>query len=203
MFRPSLRRRPHLAALALAFLLVVLPGAALAGGWADDEAADSTSDDIQDHEDGSQDPDAMTEGSRDPDQMTTDSQSMGSHMAGSEDPDADVTGAAKMDDTAGEGLMNLKMDKPDEGYVALEAPGQSEWQPTTNARVLMARKNILQAEARARAARTAYGDMMESDYPRGEARIRIVNERDAAFKAFEQAKQALAEADAAAAAAAR
>jgi len=196
MFRPPTRRRSRFAGLALTFLLVALPGAVLAGGWAGDDAAEATSDDIQDHERGAQDPDSMTEGSLDPDRITTGSESMSD--AESENPDTRTTGAARMDDTTAEGLTDLKTAKPDEGYVAFEVPGQSEWQPTTNARILAARQRLLRAEARARAARTTYGNMIESDYPRGEARIRIVKERDASLAAFEKAKQALAEAEASA-----
>jgi len=37
--------------------------------------------------------------------------------------------------------------------------------------------------------------MMERNYPRGAARIQIVNERDASMKALEEAKSALADAE--------
>jgi hypothetical protein len=197
MRRQSIRHQSRLATLALALSLVLIPGNAFADGWVDDQAADATAGDISDHEEGSDDPDLMTTGSHDPDAMTVDAGTMSTRMADSEDPDAMTTGVDAMDDVTGEGLTDLKTAKPDEGFIALEAPGQSEWQPTTNARILLARQNLLRAEARAEAARTAYGDMMESNYPRGQARIRIVNERDASLKAFEEAKRALAKAEAA------
>jgi hypothetical protein len=181
----------RLVVVMLTFSLTAIPVDGLADGWADDAAAESTADDIEDHEEGAEDPDRMTTGSHDPDSMTVESGTMDTRMADSEDPDKMVVGVDEMDEASSEGLTDLKRAKPDVGYIALEIPGQSEWQSTTNARVLVARKNLLRAEARARAARTAYGNMMESDYPRGQSRIRIVTERDDSMKAFEEAKQAL------------
>ena len=107
MLRRTTRRRLRLASLTLAISLLALPVVSLAGGWVDDDAADTTADDIQDHEEGSDNPDTMTEGSRNPDQMTTDSGTMAGRMEGAKNPDGMVTGAAAMDDTSGDVIAKV------------------------------------------------------------------------------------------------
>ena len=189
--------RPTVAGVILAIALAFLPSAAAAEGWIDDEAEETTAGDMDHHESESKDPDDMTTGSRDPDEMTTEAGTMAGREAQSQDPDGMVTTAQDMDqhEESAEDLTDLETARPDPGFEAIDVPGQAEWEPTTDPNVLIARQNLLRAEKRARAARTAYGDMMQRDYPRGQARIRIVNERDAAMKGLEEAKQALEAAD--------
>jgi hypothetical protein len=180
----------------LALALGALPAQAEAeDGWVDDEAAETTAGEIEEHEEQSQNPDDMTAGSRDPDAMTTQSETMAGRETRSQDPDAMVTGSSREDEVTGEDLTDLREVAPDRGFVPIDVPGQHDWQPTTNPEVLQARKRLLRAEKRAEAAQTAYGDMMMRNYPRGEARIRIVNERDAAMEALEEAKRELTAAE--------
>ncbi len=50
-----------------------------------------------------------------------------------------------------------------------------------------AKQALAEARERREQANTAYGQMMESGYPRGEARATIVNERKSAQAAFDAA----------------
>ena len=200
MLRKSTRH--HHAAAAFAFVLslavyTLIPTIAHANDWAGNDAAEATAGDMEDHEASSKDPDDMTVGSHDPDEMTVESETMDGRMAESEDPDQMVVDSEEMSDHMGSStdLTDLKMASPDKGLEAIEVPGQSEWAPTTDPEVLVARKHLVRAQQRARNARTVYGDMMERNYPKGAARIQIVKERDASMKALEEAKSALAEAE--------
>jgi hypothetical protein len=196
MIREATQARHGIAGVLLALALGALPGLADAeDGWVDDEAAETTAGEIEEHEESSQNPDDMTTGSHDPDAMTTRSGTMAGREARSDDPDAMVTGSSREDEVAGEDLTDLPDVAPDRGFVPIDVPGQHDWPPTTNPEVLQARKRLLRAEKRAEAAQTAYGNMMMSNYPRGEARIRIVNERDAAMEALEEAKRELTAAE--------
>ena len=82
---------------------------------------------------------------------------------------------------------------PDGGATSISVPGQSEWEATSDAELVLARNKLVRAQNRARKAITAYGDAERDDYPRGAARVRIVEERDAAMKALEAAKSELAD----------
>jgi len=182
------------AAIVLVLSLVAHPAPTQANDW---DAAEATSGQMDDHKATSKDPDEMTVGSHDPEELTVDSETMDGRMAESEDPDSMVTGAGDLSDHEGSStdLTDLKMASPDVGFEDIEVPGQSDWQPTTDPEVLVARKHLVRAQQRARNARTVYGDMMEQNYPRGAARIQIVKERDASMKALEETKSALADAE--------
>jgi len=182
------------AAIVLVLSLVAHPALTQANDW---DAAEATSGQMDDHKATSKDPDEMTVGSHDPEELTVDSETMDGRMAESEDPDSMVTGAGDLSDHEGSStdLTDLKMASPDVGFEDIEVPGQSDWQPTTDPEVLVARKHLVRAQQRARNARTVYGDMMEQNYPRGAARIQIVKERDASMKALEETKSALADAE--------
>jgi hypothetical protein len=197
MLRDSTCRHHTAAAFALILSLAIYPAITQANDWADDEVAEATSGQMDDHEATSENPDDMTVGSHDPDEMTVDSETMDGRMAESEDPDQMVTGAGQLDDHEGSStdLTDLKTASPDAGFEDIQVPGQSEWGTTTDPKVLVARKHLLRAQQRARNARTVYGDMMERNYPRGAARIQIVNERDASMQALEEAKSALTAAE--------
>jgi hypothetical protein len=197
MRRETTRYHHTAAAIAMACSLAAYPAITQASDWNGGEAAEATSGQMDDHEATSKDPDDMTAESHDPDEMTVDSETMDGRMAESEDPDQMVTGAGQLDDHEGSStdLTDLKTARPDDGFEAIEVPGQSEWGTTTDPGVLVARKHLVRAQRRARNARTVYGDMMERDYPRGAARIQMVNERDASMKALEEAKSALAAAE--------
>ena len=200
MQQRATRHHHTAAAFTLALSLVAyptIPTIAHANDRAGDEAAEATSGQMEDHEASSKDPDDMTVGSHDPDEMTVESETMDGRMAEAEDPDQMVVGSDEMSEHTGSStnLTDLKMAKPDEGLEAIEVPGQSEWEPTTDPDVLVARKHLVRAQQRARNARTVYGDMMRRNYPRGAARIQIVKERDASMKALEEAKSALTAAE--------
>lgn len=172
------------AAIALALSLTAFPTLTQANDWG---AAEATSGQMDDHKATSEDPDEMTVGS----------ETMNGRMAESENPASMVTGAGRLNEHEGlsTDLTDLKTASPDAGFEDIEVPGQSEWGTTTDPEVLVARKYLVRAQQRARNARTVYGDMVERNYPRGAARIQIVDERDASMKAIEEAKSALAGAE--------
>lgn len=197
MHRESTRQHHTAAAFALTLSLAIYPAITQANDWADGDAAEATSGKMEDHQASSKDPDDITVGSHDPDEMTVESETMAGRMAGSANPDQMVTGSEEMSEHMGSStnLTDLKTARPDEGFEAIEVQGQSEWETTTDPTVLVARKHLARAQQRARNARTVYGDMMEQNYPRGAARIRIVKERDASMEALREAKSALAAAE--------
>ena len=186
-----------LAAIVFALSLAALPCVAGADGWSGDDAARTTAGQLDDHEGGSENPDDMTAESHDPDDMVAETENPDDMVAETEDPDSMVVQAGQMADqeATSQNLTNLQEAKPDPGFVPIEVPGQADWEPTTDTQVLIARKHLILAQDRARAAITTYGDAERRDYPRGEARVRITKERDAAMKALEEAKQALAAVD--------
>lgn len=57
-----------------------------------------------------------------------------------------------------------------------------------DAHQLLAKRRLERAQANAMTARTRYGDMMENDYPRGEARLRITKTRDDTMAALKRAR---------------
>jgi len=181
----------------LVLSLSTLSSAARAEQWGDDDVAETTAGQLDDHKATAGDPDDNVAESHDPDEMVVESESLEGRVVEAENPASMVTSAGDLDRHEGtsENLTNMREEKSDVGFQEIEVPGQSEWQPTTDAAVLLARKNLLRAQERAKAARTAYGDANRRNYPRGEARVRIVNERDASMRALEEAKRALAEAE--------
>ncbi len=197
MHRESTRQHHIAAAFALTLSLSVHPAITQADDWAGNDPAEATSGRMEDHEASSKDPDDMTVESHDPDEMTVESETMDGRMAESKDPDRMVVDSEEMSEHMGSStdLTDLKKVRPDEGFEAIEVPGQLEWEPTTDPSVLVARKHLVRAQQRARNARTVYGDMMEQNYPRGAARIQIVKERDASMEALRETKSALATAE--------
>jgi len=197
MHRESTRHHHTTAAIVLALSLAAYPAVTQANDWAGNDPAEATSGRMEDHEASSKDPDDMTVESHDLDEMTVESETMDGRMAESKDPDRMVVDSEEMSEHMGSStdLTDLKKARPDEGFEAIEVPGQSEWEPTTDPTVLVARKHLVRAQQRARNARTVYGDMMEQNYPRGAARIQIVKERDASMGALREAKSALAGAE--------
>jgi hypothetical protein len=198
MTRPSFRSlRLDWALLIAAITVFVWTTSVAADGWAGDDAAEATAGQLDDHEEGSEDPNDMVVGSRDPNDMVVGSENLDDHEAHSEDPDSMVTGSQQMADheATSENLADLHPASPDRGFQAIDVPGQSSWESTTDPEILAARENLVRAQQRAASARTAYGDMIRDNYPRGEARLEIVQERDASMQALEKAKRALAGSD--------
>jgi hypothetical protein len=197
MLRNATQNRRRTTTAALTAALVLLPASTRAYDWNETDAADTTAGQLKDHQDGSEDPDGMTVGSGDPEKDLEGSEDPDGMTDGSEDPDAMVTGAENIDrhEENSQDLTNLHVAAPDPGDEPIEVSGQSRWAPTADPEVVIARDNLIRAEKRATAARTAYGNMIETNYPAGDARIRIINERDEAMQALEKAKSALAAAD--------
>ncbi len=187
------RQGRALAAILVAFSLGALPSAALADGSSDVDAARGRAGNLEDHQASSSDLEDRMAKSRDPDEMVAESETMEGREAEAKNPASMVVDSGELDrhQATSTNLTDLREAKPDAGFEAIEVPGQADWVPSTDPEVLVARKQLVQAQKRAEAARTAYGDAQERNYPRGEARIRIVNERDAAMKTLEGAKRAL------------
>ena len=190
------------ATIALAVVLGVLPGAAIADDGNDEGAAAATAGQLEDHDADSEDPDDDIEGSEDSDRRTVGSEDPGKRRTGAEDSDSMLEGSGDVERHAAdsEDLTNLPEAPPDSGDDSIDDSGQSHREPMSasseaNPEVVIARNNLDRAEKRAAAARSAYGDMIQRDYPRGDARVQIVKERDAAMKAYEDAKRALAAAE--------
>jgi len=100
----------------------------------------------------------------------------------------------------GESVDPDAIDGDSESLDAAEAPAQG--QPATmappaalpeiddataRAQATSAREAVLVAQQRVKQADAAYSSMMGRDYPQGDARAAIVQERDAAAKAYQQA----------------
>jgi hypothetical protein len=178
----------------LALSLGALSGIAQAEGWDDSDAARTTSGNLDDYLATSKNPDDLTVESHDPGEMRVGSESLENHEAHAENPASLLTGAGSIDqqEATSENLTDLREARPDPGFDSIEVPGQADWRPTADAQVILARDKLVHAQKRARAARTEYGRAQKNNYPRGEARIRITQERDASMKALEGAKRALA-----------
>ena len=188
-------------------------------GFADDRfgkpaMAESSSPD--DHLAESSDPDSDLADSEDPDDLVVGSEDLDSRVVGSEDPDAMVVGAESLDQhqghsTALQDLPNARPegttdretgdDDPQRQRVEnlyeenAEASSGAERKPAIGgvkgqiAAIHQAKQALAEAREQSTQADTAYGRMMESGYPRGEARAKIVNDRKRAHKELEAAKQ--------------
>jgi len=192
MTRVLSRPLRSLAAVVMAlFLTGLLVEAAQAEGFESDPPSETTSDTMGDHEEGSENPDSMLTGSEDPDASIAHSEDPDDMVTGSEDPDSMVEGAQQLDAHEGHayGEQNLKESAPDAGAVPIEMEGQASWTATNDPKLITARRELVRAQERARAADTRYGNMIRTQYPTGAAREEIVRERDEAMAALEAAKQ--------------
>ena len=86
--------------------------------------------------------------------------------------------------------QDLRLEAPEEGFEEifddrLEGVDDTHLTP----RQLVAKRHLERAMAQAHAARTRYGDMIRDDYPRGEARLRIIAQRDETMIDLEQARE--------------
>jgi hypothetical protein len=145
--------------------------------------------------------------SEDLDSMVVGSERLDSHTVGSEDPMGMVVGAEDLDADEGHSraLQSLATaaapgaDRGTEGSSseaptndAVAAAGRtSPPSPVQSEIGLIHRDKQALAEARERNARAegAYSNMMARDYPRGEARLQIVAERQAAQRALKAANE--------------
>ena len=189
----SLLRLLRRAVVLLALSVTGSVGLATADHSEGADAAMATAESLDGRQARSGDPESRKVGARDPDEITVEAGSIDGREARAKDPDANVVEAGRIDGLIeeGESLSELPPAAPDTSLPSLEIPGKAQWGDTTDPAVLVARKRLVRAQARARAAVDAYGEMLQRNYPRGEARLRIVHERDAAVEAFEQARRAL------------
>jgi hypothetical protein len=181
--------------LALTALIValVVPGVGFSDEWTGDDPARSTADDLDDHKAHSSSPSDheaeshdMVEGhSEDPDDMVVEADQM------------DVVGTDDINEHEGSttALQDLRVEAPDGGANPIH---DSRLDGTENASLsagqLVAKRHLERAEAQAAAARNTYGEMMQDDYPRGAARIRIIEHRDETMSDLEQAREEFDEA---------
>lgn len=155
------------------------------------------------------DVDQVEGGFEDPDDMVTGSGQLGNHEAGFESPDSRVVGAERIgnheagyeDPTAMPGhsddLANLPMESgnaealhPAPTLVAAPtAPGPNA---TSETRALW--RELQSAEASLQASEGTYANMINRNYPTGERRQQIIDERNAAVDAVNQARTRYAEA---------
>lgn len=157
------------------------------------DASRSTAGDLEDHEAHSKDPEDLTTGSEDLDDFTVDAEQLEDHEAGSANPASMVTDSGELEEHEAQSrnLTDLAETRPDVGAEDIEMPGQADWAPSTDPDIIRARKDLRQAQKRARRAREVYGRAQQNDYPRGEPRLRINREYDAAMQALEEAKRAV------------
>jgi len=158
-------------------------GAAV-GHSADPDGMTAGSEDVDDLEGQSGNSDDMVMGSEDPDDMTGRSEDP-DHMVGdSEDLDSRVGHSSELDDLAEDsGGGNLPDPMPQ--LVAEPSPPG----PDDGSQVHAAWRSVQAAERNMEAANDTYSNMIESDYPRGEQRARIIEERRAAFEEVNQARR--------------
>jgi hypothetical protein len=168
-------------------------GVASASGWDGNDPAEATAGDMEDHMAGSGDPDEMEATSKDPNDLEAHSEDPDDLEVSSEQLEDHVAQTEALADHEGTSyeLSELKNSSPDDGFDPIEMPGQNEWGPSSDPLVIVARRHLERAQEQARAARSNYGQMMQNDYPRGAARIRIVEARDAAEEKLAEAKAAI------------
>jgi len=183
----SSRRPSGLLVLSGLLLLIGLPGISRADGWRDSDPARTTAGDLEDHQAESKDPSSleaeshdMVQGhSEDPDDMVVESEQ------------EDVVEAGHLEDHHGSStdLQDLRFEKPDQGQEVID-DGRLARVVETNlsAKQLVAKQHLERAQANAERARSVYGDMIRRNYPRGDARKRIVEQRDETLRALEKAR---------------
>jgi hypothetical protein len=163
-------------------------------------------------------PDGDRVQSENPDDLVVGSDAVDAHLVGSEDPDAMVVGSKSPgqdpgQSTALQDLPNaasqLAADRADFEQAlerqrgtsaAEEAAGGSAEEPDARAgppasvngqraSIHQAKRKLAEARERSARADSAYGTMMERDYPRGEAREKIAYERKQAHLALDAAEK--------------
>jgi hypothetical protein len=168
-----------------------------AEGYLDSGPAHSTAADLEDHMSGTENPNDMEAQTEDPNDLEGYSEDPNDLEVGTKDPNDLEVDTEDLVDHQGRtyNLTNLEEAAPDDGFEAIDMSGQEDWEETRDPGIIVARRHVLQAEERARSARTRYGTMMHNNYPRGAAREIIVRERDESMAELEVAKQALREVD--------
>ena len=129
------------------------------------------------------DPDDLTVESEDSDDMEGDSEDPDDLVVGSEDPD-DMVGRSYELDELSEDSGSANLPDPMPQLVAEPSPPG----PNDGSQVHAAWRAVQAAERNMEASNDIYANMMENDYPRGERRARIIEERRATFEEVNQAR---------------
>ena len=172
-------------------LIGLVSSVASADAWTSSGPAETVAGDLDDHEASSHDPNDSEAESEDPNDMVVESEDPNDLEVEAEELDDHEQQAEDLADheSRSTALQDLKVEAPDHGFDPIEMPGQKEWTASTDPEVIVARRQLERAQERARDARQRYGDMIRHDYPRGAARVRIVEERDEAERELAAAKQ--------------
>jgi hypothetical protein len=169
------------------------PAPASADVWAADDPGRTSSGDLEPHTSESESPDDRTVESRDLSDATTGDPEARMREATAGEPEparTDVSGPAARE-TSADDLSALDVRGPHEGWADFEVPDPATWRPTDDPAVRAARADVRAAIERARAAVARYAEMRDRNHPRGDPRLAIVAERDAALEALREAVQAL------------
>jgi len=141
----------------------------------------------------SEDPDDMVGHSKDPDDLVVESEDPDDMVGHSEDPDDLVVESEDLDAHVGRSheLGDLPEDSGRENLpdpmpqLVPESPAPG---PNDDSNVHAAWRAVQAAERNMEAANDIYANMIDTDYPRGERRERIIEDRRTAFEGVNQAR---------------
>jgi len=189
-------RLPSFGPFALVFVLApLLCVAASANDWTDDDPARTSAGEIEDHEATSSDPSDHEAHSHEMDEGQA--EDLEDHIVGTEDLEDHMVETEDLEQHEGTttALQDLRYEAPDDGLDPID-DGRLDGVDETHldAGQLVAKRHLASAQDEAAAARTVYGDMMRDNYPRGAARIRVIERRDATMADLEQAREEFDEA---------
>jgi hypothetical protein len=183
--------------LALALTLTLpgfLPSAVAADSDRSGEAAMGHGMDPDELEGGSENPDDLTGRSEDPDDRTVGSEDPDDMVVGAEDPDGLVGKSTNPDARVGTSTDLSALQESDDSENLLHSAPERDAEvsppgPNATASVLAAWSQVQSAEFNLKAADGVYEDMIANDYPRGERRARIIEERNDAVEAVNRARE--------------
>ena len=185
--------RDTLFSLPRLFLIVsmagfLLPtGAALAqGGFGEGDAEPSDGLDSMTVE--SENPDSLTVGSENPDSLTVDTNALPTPVAPESPTPQAGTGTSPDAETVGTESLSDSPEGPGLYGNARNPAASPDLVPDQPQSLDQARAMLQRAKARLDRANAAVGNMMESNYPRGQARIALYDEKKSAESDVAQAK---------------
>jgi len=149
----------------------------------------ATSGKIGNHEETSENIDAHETGSENPDDLDAGPENIADHESGS--VGLQDLGNADQQDAAVERttLKEVEASQPSAAPAHRAESTSSHRMSSQLANVHAAKQQVIAAKKRAATADDAYSQMMETDYPRGEARLKIVDERKLAHESLERAER--------------
>ncbi len=157
------------------------------GGFGESDAESSSGLDSMTVE--TENPDSMTVGTEDPDDMTVGTRSLPVPVD-TEKPSA-IPGTGLSPDSLTVGTEPLS-DAPSGSGLYGNAPNPGaapDLEPASPTSLTEARAMLRRARARLQTANTAVGNMMERDYPKGQARLLLYDERKSAQQQVDQAER--------------